>query len=121
LQRDFLIVCEGEAIGSSDLEARDPGMGTARGRFFPLPAYDRVRHVFRIFAESQHSTGAADADKVSKYYSARDQLHLTVETRAGRPIPADTVHISDFRDEIDEEACEVDVYLSDRTLFEENS
>ena len=115
----YLILCNGELIGTSGLESRDAGMGTAMGRFTPTAAYERVRPVFRMFAEAQRDTGPADEQMIAKYYRSRDALKLALENEAGTTIPTTVIHIIDFAVEIDETACEIEVHVSDPSFFEE--
>ena len=115
----YHVLCNGELIGTSGLESRDVGMGTAIGQFTPTAAYQRVRPVFRLFAEAQRDTGPADKRMIADYYRSRDALALTLETEGGVVIPTTVVHIADFMAEIDETACEVEVHISDPSFFEE--
>lgn len=114
----YRFFCNGELIGFSDLGSRDPDMGVASGQFTPAHGYSRVQGVFRLFAKAQSEAGPPDEGMLAKYYQARDQLGLTVETEAGVVVPTDIVHITDFRDEIDESACEVEVHVTDPAFFE---
>lgn len=115
----YRICCDDELIGVSDLESLDPGMGTATGKFTPAPGYERVRNVFRLFAEAHRDTGPPDPEKLASYYQARDLLALTVETSSGEVVSVDLVHIADFRDSIDESACEVEIHVSDASFFDD--
>jgi hypothetical protein len=54
----YTILCNGEVIGSSDLEDREPDLGVAAGRFEPTDAYARVAPVFRLFAEAHEEARA---------------------------------------------------------------
>jgi hypothetical protein len=96
-------------------------MGTAMGRFTPMAAYEKVRPVFRLFAEAQRDTGPADERMITDYYRSRAALVLTLETEDGEMIPTTVVHIADFMAEVDETACEVEVHISDPSFFEEEN
>jgi hypothetical protein len=48
----YLILCDGEPIGTMVNPGADPPMGMVHGPFKPFPAYERVRPVFRLFAEA---------------------------------------------------------------------
>ena len=115
----YRILCNGELIGTSGLESRDAGMGIAMGRFTPTAAYERVRPVFRMFAEAQRDTGAADERLIADYYRARDALTLSLETDDGVMVPTTVVHIVDFMAEINETACEVEVHFGEPSFFEQ--
>jgi hypothetical protein len=75
----------------------DQSMGMVHGLFQPLPAYERVRSVFRLFPE------ASDDASFARYYRERDALDLTVTTQAGLPVPAAWVHIYDLAQEVGDE------------------
>jgi hypothetical protein len=121
MAKRFNITCNGERIGTSDLESRDAGMGIATGRFTPAAAYERVRPVFRLFAEAQCEDGPADVRMLADYYRSRDSLVLSVETEDGVVVPTTTVHIADFMEELDQTACEVEAHVADPSFFEEGS
>jgi hypothetical protein len=103
----YRVLCDGELIGTSALESRDAGMGTAIGQFTPTAAYQRVRPIFRLFAQAQRDTGPADGQLLTEYYRSRDALALSVETDNGIVVPTTVVHIADFEEEVGEAACEV--------------
>ena len=113
---EFLIFCENDLIGSSDLECRDSGLGTASGEFYPIEKYEKHRHVFKIFANAHDDSGTQDAVAIADYYRARDKLTLVVKSASGDVVESSTVHIVDFAEETDDE-CWVDVYLADRSFF----
>src|SRR5262245_17637548 len=117
----YRILCNGELIGTSGLESRDAGMGTAMGRFTPTAAYERVRPIFRMFAEAQRDTGPADEHMLAKYYRSRDALALALEDEDGVTIPTTVVHIIDFMTEIDKTASEIEVHICDPSFFEERN
>lgn len=110
-------LCEGALIGTSELEARDPGMGIAWGGFTPSQGYERVRWVFRIFSEALSDTGPANHVEIDRYFSERDKLDLTVRTPQGELVPTSVVHISDFSGELGEGAYEIEVHLDDPSFF----
>lgn len=119
MRMQYLILCDGEVIGTSMLEHRDAGMGTASGKFEPAPAYAKVRAVFRLFSEAQQDTGPADSDILSRYYAARDELSLSVETAAGEPVSTEVVHVTDFAEEFGDDAYEVEVHVNEARFFEQ--
>jgi hypothetical protein len=59
-------------------------MGMAHSPVKPFPAYERVRPVFRLFAEATGATVAhgSDEEKLARYYRERDALHLEVTTHS---------------------------------------
>lgn len=88
----------GIAIGYSDLEDVEPGLGRARGRFRPGAGYDLVQPVFRLFAEAVPVPGAAvtDQEKLDRYHKSRDALGLSLEDDAGRAIRTTAIHVADY-------------------------
>jgi hypothetical protein len=92
-------------------------MGTATGLFTPTDGYQRVQPVFRLFAQAHGDAGRQDDRLLAAYYRAPDALSLTLETEDGTEIPTSVVHIADFRDEIDETSCEVEVHVRDSSFF----
>jgi len=109
----YRVLCNGEPIGSSDLEDRDESNGVAVGLFVPTPAYERVRPVFRLFIEA-HADGESEPDvaKLSAYEAARADLELVVTDASGDPLPAAGVVVLDFST-----ACEVEVYFATPQKF----
>ncbi len=111
----YVVYVGDEPLGSSFLEHRDPNMGVAFGVFAPAPAYERIRWVFRLFAEAQpaNANQEADAAKLSRYYSERDKLNLRLIGPATHPIATSFIHIEDFMAEAGEvpEALQVTVQL----------
>lgn len=117
MSKTYRIICDGEVIGTSALEERDAGMGTASGQFEPATAYQKVRWVFRTYSDAQREQGPADEQKVAEYYRRRDELNLSVESANGQSVPVTVVHISDFADETDHDAYEVEVHSADPAFF----
>jgi len=64
----YRVVYDSEVIGTSDLAACDGSMGVIFGDFVPTPAYERVRAVFRMFAENCDDQ---DPARYESYYAAR--------------------------------------------------
>jgi hypothetical protein len=75
---NFTLLLGDEPMGTSALEHFDSDMGVARGKFFPLPAYEVVRKVFHRYsaALAETSAGAPDAESVASFYDERDALPL---------------------------------------------
>lgn len=88
----------GIAIGYSELEDAEPGLGRARGRFRPGVGYDLVQPVFRLFTEAVPAPGApvTDQEKLDRYHRSRDALGLSLEDDAGRAIRTTAIHITDY-------------------------
>ena len=92
-------------------------MGLACGSFVPAPGYERLRPVFRIFADSQSETGPADPDALARYYRERDKLNLAVVRPDGTLVRTSVVHICDFSEESGEDAYEIEVHVEDPSFF----
>ena len=77
---DYLIVYNGEPIGTMVSPGADASMGMVQGPFVPLPAYEKVRAVFRLFTEAagmDNGTGYPDdPEKLRRFYAARGALDL---------------------------------------------
>jgi len=115
----YRILCDGELIGSSELEEREEDMGVAVGRFVPTPAYERVRPVFLLFMDA-HADGESEPDtaKLKAYEAARARLALSVTDAAGTAIAASGVAVLDFsRERRGEGAVEVEVYFATPQKF----
>lgn len=90
-------------IGHSRLEAGDPPMGVAFGRFLPLPAYASIK------AEVVAARG-------------RDQAHLNISVRLsnGAVLPAQGgVQLLDYSASFGDEGLEVEVLGIDYPLYQE--
>ena len=122
----YRILCDGEIIGSSDLEERDASLGVAGGRFVPTAAYERVRPVFQLFiAARADGESEADAAKLDAYETARARLVLTLEDASGKALATSGIVVLDFAAELpagasaaqQEDAVEVEVYFTTPRLF----
>jgi hypothetical protein len=116
----YRILCDGEIIGSSDLDDRDASLGTAGGRFVPTAAYERVRPVFQLFiAARADGESEADVAKLEAYETARAQLALTLTDAAGKELATSGIAVLDFAAELGPgasaeeraDAIEVEVYF----------
>ena len=96
----YAILCNGEVIGHSDLEDREPELGVAGGRFEPTDAYPPFAHVFRLFAEA-HADGENEPvpAKLQAYEEARAGLVLEVRDAGGRVLQGAGVSITDVAGE----------------------
>jgi len=128
----YQILCDGEIIGSSNLEERDPSLGVAGGRFVPTGAYERVRPVFRLFIAAR-ADGESDPDpaKLDAYEAARAKLVLTVRDETGKSLQTSGIAVLDFSAELPagaaaeaaaeaaepEDAYEVEVYFTSPRQF----
>jgi hypothetical protein len=116
----YQILCDGEIIGSSNLEERDPSLGVASGRFEPTAAYARVQPVFRLFIAAR-ADGESEADPVQleAYEAARAPHVLTVKDERGKPLETSGIAVLDFSAELPAaataaeaaDAYEVEVYF----------
>jgi hypothetical protein len=114
----YRILCDGELIGTSNLEERDESMGTAGGVFAPTPAYERVRPVFRMFiAARADGESEPDAAKLKAYEAARAPLELVVTDEKGTLLPAAGVAVLDYSDDSDPDALEVEIYFATPQKF----
>lgn len=114
----YRVMYAGQPLGVTKLEGRDPAKRMAYGTFLPLPAYDRVRPIFRLFVQALRGNGRAPDDALlTQYYRARDALHLTLETERGATIPTLAIQIIDMRGVWDSEGCALEVWITDPAFF----
>lgn len=99
----FAVEMRGGAIGHSDLEHADRGMGVAFGKFVPSAAYQIVQPVFQKFVDGEGQT----------YYAARDALELQLRRDDGRLVPTNCIHIADYCKELGPGNAQLEVMLSD--------
>jgi hypothetical protein len=102
----------GIIVGHSELEHTERGVGRAWGAFRPGLGYDLVQPVFRLFAQA-----VQDAEKLERYYKARDALSLELTDASGAKIPASVIHIADFTVEDGPSAIQLDVLIPDETYW----
>jgi hypothetical protein len=104
----------GIIVGHSELEHSERGAGRAWGAFRPGLGYDLVQPVFRLFSQAVAPDGSQqDADKLERYYKARDALNLELTDAAGTTIPTRTIHIADYTVEDGPSAIQLDVLILD--------
>jgi hypothetical protein len=111
----YQIVCNGEVIGSSNLEWRDESLGEASGPFEPTAAYERVRPVFRLFIEARaDGESEPNAAKLAAYEREREKLVLSVQDEHGQNLHGAGVAILDYSAtaEAGDEPYEVEVYFA---------
>ncbi len=109
----YKVIYRGQPIGTSELALRDSAMAVAFGKFAPLPSYDVVCPVFLLFTNAlSENNQAANTEKLSQYYLARDALGLTLEDENGRQIATEHIHIVDWGSE-SEADLEIEVHVSD--------
>jgi hypothetical protein len=94
-------------IGESDLEFGDPGMNVYSGHFQAEPAYDDVRSVFKMFSLALSLIGNEQAIQLERYYQARDDLALRVESRSHKVLATNWIHILDLDSNLDELQVEI--------------
>jgi hypothetical protein len=115
----YAVHAAGMNLGYSELLERDEGTGMAGGTFVPGPEYGNVRHIFRLFVESNAESSAdfTDEDKLARYYAARDELHLRLLDPRGREINTESIEIRDYSVEQGPEAMEIEVAISDPAFW----
>lgn len=103
----FYFLLDGEPIGMLEPVGADQGMGVIVGLFRPLPAYERIRDLFRqITAAIRRPLSELDQEAVDQLFRARDALNLTVITAGGRPVSTRGLQIYD----ISESGAQLDGY-----------
>jgi hypothetical protein len=110
----YLILHHQEPIGTIREPKADVSMGMVFGSFAPLPAYEQVRPVFRLFTEGA-LTGSRNEDQLRDYYQKRDALHLTITTLQNIPVKTLWIHIYDLAD--DAYQAEFNVDYADGSFF----
>jgi hypothetical protein len=97
------------------LERLDPENGFARGAFEPASGYQLVQDVFGLYTEAVPETpgGVVDAEKLARYYKARDALRLALLDAKERAVPGTTIHIYPSGDDQSDEAFELEVHIAD--------
>ena len=101
----FFVTCDGQLVGSTDLEFLDEGMGVAHGRFYPGPGYEVFRRRVLDAAEARHARAPAPADRP----------RFEVTAAAGELVRTRDVVIDDFDDVAVDPA--ISVFLDDRDQF----
>lgn len=116
---NYVIHCADEPIGTLVESAADRSMGVIRGRFVPLTAYEKVRPIFRLFAQAAW-TQPTDEDLLHRYYRERDALPLSVATATGLPVAVEWVHIEDYTEEAGGEPTHEAVFVVSSPAFFED-
>src|ERR1700733_10186500 len=91
----FEILANGVLVGGSELEAGDPPMGVAGGRFLPYPAYSTI----------QSSVVRSRDD----FQDSQAHLALVIRLKDGAEVPsAGGVRITDYSAELGDEGLEIE-------------
>lgn len=99
----FEVLSGSTLIGHSELEAGDPPMGVAFGRFIPLPAYDSIKSIVIATSEGEQS-----------------HLYLSVRLANGSALPAQGgVQLTDLSAELGPEGLQVSVLGVGYPLYQE--
>lgn len=99
----FEVLSGSTLVGHSELEAGDPPMGVAVGRFVPLPAYESIRSMVVASAEKDQS-----------------QLELSVRLAGGPVLPTQGgVQLIDFSAELGAEGLQVHALGIGYPLYQE--
>lgn len=117
---EFIIYCNGEPVGYSDLAFSDEGMGVRNGLFHPLPAYHRVAPLFRDFSRlrQEHIIGSEESGPLQNIRAMIENLQLEVRTASGEPIGTLWVGLEDFSDEVGESGREVTLVTAESGTYE---
>jgi hypothetical protein len=91
-------------------------MGVAIGPFLPTAAYEKVRHVFGLYA-SACEVNPPNAEALDAYYVQRDALGLSLR-KDDLAIPTRSIHIADFSHELGDDAYELEVIVRDAETWE---
>jgi hypothetical protein len=105
----FTVIYAGTPIGSANLEEIDASMGIAAGAFEPAPDYERVRHVFRKYADAHRDDGSIDQALLDRMYQELEVLNLRVVGPDGADLAVEWVMIYDFGEEAGADGYRVDV------------
>ena len=111
----YTVKLHGVAVGRSELERLDPENGFARGAFQPATGYQLVQDVFGLYSQAVPETpgGVVDAEKLQRYYKARDALRLKLIDQRERAVPGATIHIYPSAGKPTDEALELEVHIPD--------
>ncbi|USD19845.1 hypothetical protein MJO52_12210 [Microbulbifer variabilis] len=94
---NYYILSKDLCLGRSRLEHADLSMGMVHGIFTQEPDYQKVKNVFKLFANEQYD----------EYYQKRDDLELTLQDESGNKISTHFIHIEDYSPEFEEISVEV--------------
>lgn len=119
----YQIICNGEIIGHSDLEADDASMAMAWGEFVPSARYPAVRDVFKLKSDATRETSAQqeDQDKLTTYAARRERLQLSLQTAEGQLVSTVQIEISDYSTEEGDGSIEVSAHVDEPGFFEERT
>ena len=118
----YTVQLQGITIGRTELEQLDRIEGTAKGAFRPATGYQLVQDVFRLYAEAVPTTPGSmnDAEKLQRYYRARDALGLQLLDPDSRTVEDVTVHVYQRAGDRRNEAggLEIEVRISDPVFWQ---
>ncbi|MBI4749259.1 MAG: hypothetical protein HY774_12270 [Acidobacteria bacterium] len=117
---NFIIYCNGEPVGHSDLAFSDEGMGVRTGLLLPLPAYQRYAALFQDFSRlrQEHIVGSEESGPLQNIRAMVENLQLEVRTASGESIGTLWIGIEDFSDEVGDEGRLVTLVTAERGTYE---
>ncbi len=114
---DYMVIYQGEPIGTIKSPSADEGMGMVCGHFCPAPAYEKVRSIFQMFSEALENNN--DEAMIARYYQERDALNLSIITTDGYEVPTDYVSIFDYFLELGDDGYEAEFRVASANFFQD--
>ena len=106
----FLVLSRGEVVGASDLPWIDVGMGVVSGPFHPNERYATIQPTIRAHHFADGSLGSHNPVALEQARQRIEELQLRVQTQDGKPLECNTVFLTDFSQELEENSMEVTIY-----------
>ena len=106
-----LVYSNGILIGSAELVASDPPMGSASGPFYPNEKYTEIQDIIRGHHLFDGTLGEVNEQKLMEAQAGIDALGLSVVTENGETLePSNGFDIVDFSGELKEDPFELEVF-----------
>lgn len=114
---DYIVIYQGEPIGTITAVGADDGMGMVCGQFRPAPNYEKVRSLFQLISEALENK--TDEAVLARYFQERDTLNLSVVTTDGHEVQTVYVSIIDYSLELGDDGYEAEFRVASADFFQD--
>ena len=113
-----LLLARGEVVGWMEVNLLDEGMGVVSGCFQPNEKYVEIQPLIRAHHFFDGSLGEHNPVELARAREQIELLELRAQTENGEQLePVGGVHLTDFSQELEKDAMQLDVLGLPREQF----